>query len=232
MCATCYNSFTVFCFYSPGQAGFFYVLILSLCPSKGLQPLTSLSYPPCGLQTSPPSDNTPFVNSYIRCKRLLCLLFLEPLRQWMSEMPLQKPAGELWNSINQVETSQQHFLCQTRSHTMPSLSAFFQFSNRFLDLQIWSLMLHCLASFVREREPRRRGVLQTGLKANIIPSRYMGQPSLPWQGCCCVSLISLYFIYRFLFLSLHYNFLYLSLLFSIHPFQRAFSIFFCSVVSV
>lgn len=122
--------------------------------------------------------------------------------------------GELWNSINQVETSQ-HLLCQPRTQTMPSLCTFFQLSNHFLDLQIWSLMLHCLASFVREREPRRREALQTAVKATIIPSG-LALTALA-RVLVCLSVLLLINL-QSLFSSLQFNFVYLSLLSHIHPF--------------
>lgn len=61
----------------------------------------------------------------------------------------EKPVGKLWNTMNQVETSE-HLLCLPLTKTMPPLCTFFQPSNHFLHLQICSLMVHCLALFEGE----------------------------------------------------------------------------------
>lgn len=101
---------------------------------------------------------------------------LEALHVWNASV--ETLAGELWKTINQVETFQ-HLFCHHRSARC-RLSV--TLSSTWTPLRLENLLFDALFC-----PPRIEGWWTAG-EATIIPSRFTGYSSLSWKESYCVSL--------------------------------------------
>lgn len=154
-------------------------------PFQGSMTTDYSIHPPCGFQVLSFETVLLLSSPFIWCKHLPLSGTLEALDVQDALVETRGRTMEQCQSSINLLTSP---LSTTDPHNafslclLPVLKPLLRLANQGFDV-----VLSCFFC-QRESKPRRRKVLQTAVKATIIPLCYMGQSPLPWQGYHCLCL--------------------------------------------